>query len=260
MLDFQLSTFIFQMINFVILLAALSWFLFRPLLRVMRQRQSDIEAHIQEADDKARKADEERQELAEALEQARIQATDLLTQARTKANHAREQMLEQTRHEVAELTQEARNRIQEQERATQQRLQERLSEAAVGLAGNLIREAAGPSLHQSLVEQLIVDEAGLGAEETDLLKQALARNHQEIVVEVAYPAGEDLEGRISQGLCKALGTADPLNVDLRVEPSLIAGARIMIGTVAVDLSLSRTLKELVESLPSAGESNGSAMG
>jgi F-type H+-transporting ATPase subunit b len=260
MLDFELSTFIFQMINFVILLAALSWFLFRPLLRVMKQRQSEIEARIRDADDKARQADEERQQLAAALEQARTQASDILTQARTEANHAREQLLEQARHEIAELTQEARERIQEQERATQQRLQARLSETAVSLAGNLIREAAGPALHRSLVEQLIVDEAGLGAEETDLLKQALARNHQEVVVEVAYPSGEDLEGRISESLSRMLGIAAPLNVSLRVEPSLIAGARIMIGTVAVDLSLSRTLKELVASLPSAGESNGRAMG
>ena len=260
MLDFELSTFIFQMINFVILLAALSWFLFRPLLRVMKQRQSDIEARIQEADDKARQADEERRQLAEALEQARTQAGDILTQARAEANHAREQLLEQARHEVADLTQEARNRIQEQERATRQRLQARLSETAVSLAGNLLREAAGPSLHQSLVEQLIADEAGLGIEETDLLKQALARNHQEVVVEVAYPDGEDLQGRISQGLSRTLGISAPLDVNLRVEPSLIAGVRITIGTVAVDLSLSRTLKELVESVTSTGESNGRGMG
>jgi F-type H+-transporting ATPase subunit b len=260
MLDFELSTFIFQMINFVILLAALNWFLFRPLLRVMKQRQNDIEARLQDADEKARKADEDRRQLAEALEQARTQASEIVVQARAEANHAREQIIEQARHEVAELTQEARNRIQEQERATQQRLQTILNETAVNLAGNLIREAAGPSMHQSLVERLIEDEAGLGAEETDLLKQALNRNHQEVVVEVAYLAGEELQTRISEGLSRTLGATVPLNVQLRVEPSLIAGVRIMIGTVAVDLSLSRTLDELVNSSISTREPNGRGMG
>jgi F-type H+-transporting ATPase subunit b len=260
MLDFELSTFIFQMINFVILLAALSWFLFRPLLRVMKQRQSDIEARLQDADEKARKADEELRQLGEALEQARAQAGDILAQARSEANHAREQILEQARHEVTELTQEARNRIQEQERATQQRLQARLNETAASLAGNLIREAAGLSLHQSLVEQLMANEAELGTEEIDFLKQALARNHHEVIVEVAYPADEDVHGRFSEGLTRTLRATVPLNVKLRVEPSLVAGVRILVGTVAVDLSLSRTLNELVKSSISTRESNGRGMG
>jgi F0F1-type ATP synthase delta subunit len=66
-----------------------------------------------------------------------------------------------------------------------------------------------------------------------------------VTVEVAYPPTPGLEERFRQVLATALGTdSAAVIVALRTEPSLIAGARLLIGTIVIDLSLHRTLTEL----------------
>jgi F0F1-type ATP synthase membrane subunit b/b' len=44
MFSFRLSTFIFQLINFFVLLAVLTWFFYRPLLRAMQRREEEVAA------------------------------------------------------------------------------------------------------------------------------------------------------------------------------------------------------------------------
>ena len=115
------------------------------------------------------------------------------------------------------------------------------------------------------MERFLEDEESLGQEETALLRQGLARNHRSIVVEVAYPPDQGLQERFSEGLSQALGAEEPLSVSLRIEPALIAGVRIMVGTVAVDLSISQTMRELAgspagDSSTQQGGSNGLGLG
>ena len=50
MLGFDVPTFIFQIVNFVILLAILTKFFYRPVLDVMRRRQEQIDTRIAEAE------------------------------------------------------------------------------------------------------------------------------------------------------------------------------------------------------------------
>jgi F-type H+-transporting ATPase subunit b len=245
MLDFQLSTFIFQIVNFFILLAALTWFLFRPLLRVMKKREDDIAARISDANDKAQKADQERQNLAEETRRARQRSDGLLSESRVEAARAREQVLEQARAEASQLIKDARGRIGEQERAAEQRLQGRIVRTAVAMAGGLIRQAAGPAVHNALLQQLASNGGWLESGQLELLQQAASRGDTPVKVELAYPSTPEAERQIRETLAGQLGRdAGSLVMAFQEEPSLVAGTRILVGTVAVDLSLRRTLSEL----------------
>jgi F-type H+-transporting ATPase subunit b len=247
MLDFQLSTFIFQIVNFFLLLAALTWFLFRPLLRVMKKREAEIAAQINGAIEKAQNADQERQNLAAEIQRARQRSDTLLSEARVEADHARVQVLEQARAEASQLFEDARRRIVEQERSAEQRLQGRIVQTTVGMAGGLIRQSAGPDIHNALLEAWESNGTGLGAGQLEMLQRAMNHGDPPIQVELAYPPTPEVERRIRATLAGQLGRdADSLVMSFKVEPSLIAGTRILVGTVALDLSLSRTLSELAQ--------------
>ena len=60
MLRFQLSTFIFQVVNFFILLAVLTRFFYRPLQQAMKRQEAKITARLHEAEERVQKADSER--------------------------------------------------------------------------------------------------------------------------------------------------------------------------------------------------------
>lgn len=254
MLDINLSTFIFQIINFFILLACLTWFLYRPLLRVMKQREADIAAKLRDADERARKADEERLQLAEELQKASARAEQLLTDARAEASARRAQLLRQAHTEVAELIEGAKRQVQQQQAAAQRVLQTRIGKTAVTVAGELIRQATGPTLHEALLQRLVGNGSRLAAEHADLLLQAYGKTDGKITVELAYPSSDTQQELLGTVLAHTLGKdSAALQLDFRVEPALLAGLRILVGTVAVDLSLSRTLEELSQAIHPAGD-------
>lgn len=254
MLDLELTTFIFQIVNFFILLACLTWFLYRPLLRVMKKREADIAAKLHDADERAQKADAERQQLAQELQNARARAEQLLTEARAEASERRQQLLSQARSEVAEMIEGAKRQIQQQEAAAQQVLQARIGKTAVTVAGELVRQAIGPTLHAELLQRLIGNGAGLEADHADLLLQAYDKTDGKITIELAYPPSDGQQEQLRTALAHTLGRdRAALQLDFRVEPALMTGLRILVGTVAVDLSLSRTLEELSQKIHSDGE-------
>lgn len=254
MLDIELSTLFFQIVNFFILLAGLSWFLYRPLLRVMNKRETDIAAKLSDADERARKADDERRQLAEALQKARAKAEQLLTDARAEAAVRREQLLRQAHREVAELIEGAKRQVQQQQDAAERILQTRIGQTAVTVAGELIRQAVGPTLHEALLQRLLGNGSGLEAEHADLLGQAYGKTDGKITVELAYPPSAAQQELLRTALAQTLGRDySTLQLDFRVEAALVSGLRILVGTVAVDFSLSRTLEELSRKIHPVGD-------
>jgi F-type H+-transporting ATPase subunit b len=236
MLDIQLSTIIFQIINFLILLVVLTRFLYQPVLRAMQQRQAAIAAQLHEADQRVAEANAERARLAEAIEQANRQAEELLARSRAEADAERAHLLETARNDAARYRDEAQRTVREEEREALLRLEARIRATAVTLAGSLVRQAAGPAVHQALVERLTN-----GATHADGVVHQLTKHPVSLlVVELAYAP----DARLEDSLRAALGQQNG-NIEFRVNADLLAGARIIVGQqTVVDLSLERTLFDL----------------
>lgn len=245
MLRIQLSTLIFQVVNFFILLAALTWFFYRPLLRMMKRREDEILARLRGADERTKQAESERARLAALSRQAQVDAESLLERARVEAAQTRQQLLEDARREAAQALDAGRARMDEQERTARTRLEVEARRTAVAVAGDLIHAAVGPAFHHALVEQLLESGLELDGAQGDVLRRALARGHGNVTVELAYEPSPALRARIEEALAQALAAEPgPAAVAFRLASSLGAGLRVLVGTVAIDLSLSHILADL----------------
>ena len=245
MLQFHWSTFVFQVINFFILLAVLTRFFYRPLQRVMARQEAEINSRLQEAEERARKADVEREQLALASQRLQTETETLMANAKAEAAREKERLLESARQQADRYMEEAQQRAQELERTAQHRMATDLRHTAVTLATHLMQASAGPVLHQALVDKLLQEGLPADGEQRELLRRAYTHTHDGVTVEVAYPPTPDLEKRFGQLLATTLGVqSSTMTINCRTEPSLLAGARILLGTVVVDLSLSHILTEL----------------
>ncbi len=148
MLGFDIPTFVFQIINFLILLAILARFFYRPVLEVMQKRQEQIDARIEDAEQRARQADEERAKLAQQSETAAREAVTLLDTARIEAAKERKRLMEAARADAAAVIDEARVTAQAEEQAAMGHLGRRLSQSAVNIAGSLVRDSSGEAVHE----------------------------------------------------------------------------------------------------------------
>jgi F-type H+-transporting ATPase subunit b len=245
MLHVQLSTIVFQMANFFILLAVLTWFLYRPLQRTMKQREDEIAARLRDAEERAHRADAERAQLAADAERVRTEAEAVLAAARGEASQLRQRLLDEARREAARYADEARERLDAQERAVRQRLEDIVRQTAVTMAGTLITRTVGPAFHQGLIEQWLAQGLTVSDEQAELLRRAFARANGKVLIETAYPLPPDVTAQIRGALARSLGpSASVPEFAVREEASLRAGVQIVIENVVIDLSLNRVLAEL----------------
>jgi F-type H+-transporting ATPase subunit b len=244
-LHLEWSTLVFQLLNFFILLFVLGRFLYRPLMDAMQRREQAIVERVREAEERVKRADAERASLAEASRAAHAEAEALLARARGDATQLKEKEHANARQEAARLLEDAKRRIGDEERAAQRRLSAAARSSAVRIAASLIDKVAGRPFHEALVTQLLDSGLGLDSAKAELLRRARNHGAQEVIVESAYPLAAEVASRLEEALAKAL---DPgggaVHTTIRVEPTLVAGLRVMVGVGVVDLSLLRMLADL----------------
>ncbi len=248
MFDLSLATILFQVVNFLVLLGVLSWFFYRPIRKAIEEREQLISSQIEQARQREREAEERLKDLEAERARARDEATALLHSARESAASERAELIEKARAEAGQLRQDALKQVDTEERSAETRLALELRQAAVSIAGDLIRTAAGPSVHEGLVDQFLDSFPKLDRHQRDLIREAMERDPESLTVETAYPLDIDRQGEVREHLAKILDY-DPGDLQLRFEvrPELICGIRFVAGTAAIDLSLSRTLDTLSES-------------
>jgi F-type H+-transporting ATPase subunit b len=245
MLGFDIPTFVFQIVNFLILLAILTKFFYRPVLDVMHRRQAQIDARISDAEQRARQADEEREKLARQSETATQEAAALIESARNEAASERQRLLAAAKVEAAALIDEARRTAASEEHSALDRLNTRLSESALSIAGTLIRESSGEAVHASLVGRLLTE--GLGLDEAGQRQARLdfPSDGRGLVVESAYPLDASQEERLRHEAASILARPlDEVQIEVHQDESLIAGMRVLVGGLVVDLSVKHLLAEL----------------
>ena len=100
-LGINLLSFLFQLGNFVLVFALLTWILHKPLLKLLDTRRAEIKQSLENADKLKAEliASEERQK--EILEKAQLSASELLRKAKEQAD-ALEDKLNQEAQEKAE--------------------------------------------------------------------------------------------------------------------------------------------------------------
>jgi F-type H+-transporting ATPase subunit b len=244
-LHLEWSTLVFQLLNFFILLFVLGRFLYRPLMDAMQRREQVIADRVREAETRAKRADAECASLAEASRVAHAEAEALLARARADAAQLKDKEHASARQEAARLLEDAKRRIEDEERAAQRRLSAAARSSAVRISASLIDKVAGRPFHEALVTQLLDSGLSLDSAKAELLRRARNHGAHEVIVETAYPLPEEVTSRLEEALAKTLGPGSgAVHASIRVEPTLVAGLRVIVGVGVVDLSLSRMLADL----------------
>ena len=143
-------TFAAQIVNFLILIALLRWFLYGPIVRAMKQREEGIASRLEEADRKYCEADEKARQFEQKNQEIDAKRQQLLDEANREAQQERKR-----------LTKDAHERVQSKRAewlaAFEHERQELLFETR-RRAGRLATEATRRTLEQlasaSLEEQM----------------------------------------------------------------------------------------------------------
>jgi F-type H+-transporting ATPase subunit b len=240
-MEMDWTTFVLEVINFLVLVWLLQHFFYRPVLAVIDRRQARVQATRDEAETMRRDADGLRQQYETRLAdwnaergQARQQLEQELLQERTRR-------IDELKHALAD--EEAKSRVRGDAAAVAREAalnREAVADAYAAAAAMLQRLAAAP-LTARIAQAFREDLAALSDSDRATLRQAAdaLAGHEAVEIVSAHPLDAAERTALSAGLSQAAGRQ--LEVSFREAPELIAGLRAAVGQCRLDASLADEL-------------------
>jgi F-type H+-transporting ATPase subunit b len=240
-MEFDWTTFILEIINFLILVWLLKHFFYRPVLDVVARRRAGIEKTLADARTTQTEAlalkgryESREAEWAKERESARAKLDAELAAERERALAALRKTLADER-EKARVVDE--NRLAEHQRAAE----ERAVTQGAAFCARLLARLATPALEARLVAVTVEDLARLPTEQARALAER-AEGEPKLTVKSAYPLDEGQRQAIGESLSAAIGRRVDAAFD--VDPELLAGLHISLGAWVLHANLRDELKFL----------------
>ncbi len=103
-----------QTVNFVLLVVALTWFLYKPVLKMVRERERVIAQGIADAEASTEKLSRAGTEAQQLLSAAEHEAEDIVKRARSSAQADKTRMLTEAETQAVRIARDAEDRAHEE--------------------------------------------------------------------------------------------------------------------------------------------------
>ena len=155
MLDFQLSTIIFTIINLLVLFLFFKKFLFGRVNAVLEQRAALIQKEMDSAEEQNRQAGELKADYDEKLSAARQEASRLVADAQAKAQRAYDTQLSNAQADIRRLHSQAQAQMELERDAMLQKTRSEVASLALLAAAKVAEKSMDTSDDRALVESFL---------------------------------------------------------------------------------------------------------
>src|SRR5262245_821517 len=147
--------FIWTIITFLVLLALLAKFAWRPLLKALETRQEAIEKSLDDADRAKQELARLQNESAKIIEQARIEAESILTRTQSDAQRLRDGLKAKAKEEVDSMIRNAQQQNQLQTRQALQQIRHQVADIGMTIASKLLERNLDAKDNERLIRETL---------------------------------------------------------------------------------------------------------
>lgn len=241
-MQFDWTTFVLEIINFLVLVWLLARFFYRPVLRILDDRKSRMEAEMALARQTQQDAETLKQQYAAQLADWHQEQEKARQQLELALARQKEQGLQAIQHQISDemAKMQAREAAQAASRTAQ--LQQQAQDTAFDMAAVLLQRLGSAPLTARIFQLFLEDLAGLAPEETSALRDAARATPENTILraEVAHALEPGQEEALAQALSALSGRS--LRVACTMNPELIAGLRMAIGGYVLHANLADALE------------------
>lgn len=231
-----------QIVNFLILVALLYRFLYRPIVRAMNEREARVARTVSEAEALKQQATAE----AEAHHQERLaleqQRDALMAAARDEVEGWRRAAVSKARQEVDEARLNWQRSMMDDQAALVQEIRRQIGRQVCAVGRQALGDLADAALEQQVIGVFLKRLESLESHERSLLIESAQRNGSGVVLRSAFEVPHTVRPRIVEALEKTV--ARKLAVEFEVVPELLCGIEIH----SPDYRLAWTLDDYLTSL------------
>jgi F-type H+-transporting ATPase subunit b len=162
---FQINLFqvIIAAANFVVFLAIIWTFAFKPVARMLADRKARIEQGLKDADQARRDRESAEAERVAALQGARREANDILARAQKVAQDTRDADIAATRDELERMRVRAAAELEAEKVRAISDLRAEVADLALLAAGRVVGETMTDARQRRLVEEFLSGSAAKGS-------------------------------------------------------------------------------------------------
>ena len=251
-------TILFQIINFLILVFLLRYFLYGPIVKAMDERERKIVEREEEAEAGRKKAEEEEKKFRQESQELEEQKEELMDEARSAAEEEKAELLNEARSEVSETRRRWEEAFEREKESFTGELRRRIGRQACSVARRCLEDLADARLEE-LTWNIFTGKLDdlPDPDRQDLLK-GLQENAYKLNLQSAFetPAErlQDLESKLVKVLPE---TEKKLSLSAKKDSELICGLELEAGGYRISWSVdsylgdveSEILKELDQSGP-----------
>jgi F-type H+-transporting ATPase subunit b len=148
---------IWTLVAFVVLLALLVKFAFKPIAVALDRRGAAIKASLDEAEKQRAEAKKLMEDYQQQVAQARAEAGKIIDEARVLSEKVRKDLVDKANAEAGALIQRAQEEIGRQKEKGVQELKDTVASLSVQIASRVIEKEVNETTHRQLVDKLITD-------------------------------------------------------------------------------------------------------
>jgi F-type H+-transporting ATPase subunit b len=147
--------FLAQIVNFLIIFFVLKKYLYKPVLKILKDRREKIEQGIKQADEAAKLLEETVQKEERILKDAQEKAKKLIDEAKLQTEDMLKKSEEKTKKKVDDMLAEAREQINYETGIAQKKLETNISRIAVAFLEKSLKGFFGEKEQEVLMKEAI---------------------------------------------------------------------------------------------------------
>ena len=232
----------------------LYWLLFKPMQKTIRERAEEKAGILVKLEEERQETKRLNSELEERLANLEQEFEGTADEIRRESEQERTHILQDARGEVEQVLVEAQADAFRVRRRAVESFHTDLVDAILDVSGIVIHNVLPDEVHGTLVRQLsnrIWELGRTDIQRVELLRQSLGQREPTAYITAAQALTVEEQGLMARTLT-ALADRH-VDLEVRVEPALVAGIRVRIGDIIVDSSVAGQMDELRDQAMSALE-------
>ena len=147
--------FIWTIVTFLVLLALLAKFAWRPLLAALDSRQETIRKSLDDAQQARQELERLNKESAEIIRTARVEAESIISQGRADGERLREEVRQKARAEADHIVKNAERQIQLETGRALQQIRREAVDLSVMIASKIIQRNISKEDNERLIDDAL---------------------------------------------------------------------------------------------------------
>jgi len=238
-MKFDIWTFLFQVINFLVLLFILKRVLYKPIREIIEKRRSLIQQRIEEAEKTKKEAMDLKENYQHEMDKLHELKSQMLEKMNEEVEQERKKLMGRAEEEAARVIEKEKAVFDTEKARHEAELKDKAVEAVTFFATHLLKDVSDEDLHKAIYGKLFRELQGIASHMPEIKEK-----DRPLTVDLitAYPLSEAETRKFQESIESILSQSVLLNTIIDV--SLIAGAKVKFYDMVYDLSLSGQIKAL----------------